>query len=129
MATQIFYSDLDLMFNIHPIKKDLVMSINEQAIIRSVKNLVLTNHYERLFQSELGSNVTKMLFENFSSFTQDYIQKEIYEVVTIFEPRVTNLTVEVTTSPDEHTLTATLKFYIENSTVLTTVDLLLERVR
>lgn len=129
MATQIFQSDLDLMFNIHPIKKDLVISNNEQAIIRSIKNLVLTNHYERPFQSEIGSNISKMLFENFSSFTANYLEKEIYDVITIYEPRISQLSVEVKAFPDENTMSATITFYIENSTVLTVIDLLLERTR
>lgn len=129
MATQIFQSDLDLMFNIHPIKKDLVISTNEQAIIRSIKNLVLTNHYERPFQSEIGSNISKMLFENFSSFTANYLEKEIYDVITIYEPRISQLSVEVKAFPDENTMSATITFYIENSTVLTVIDLLLERTR
>lgn len=129
MATETFYSDLDLTFKIHPIRKDLMLSTNEQAVIRSVRNLVLTNHYERLFQSEIGSNINKMLFENFSPFTSDHLKREIYEVVKIFEPRISQLIVDVKQQPDEHTLVATLQFYINNSTNITTVDILLERTR
>jgi len=129
MKTQTFHSDLDLMFKIHPSKKDLVLSINEKAVIRSVKNLVLTNHYERLFQSEIGSNVSKMLFEPMTSITANIVQREIYDVITIFEPRVSNLTVDVKMNPDENSLTATVQFYLENSITPVSVDLLLERIR
>ena len=129
MAEQILYSDLDLMFKVHPVRKDLVRSTNEQAIIRSVKNLVLTSHYERPFQAEIGSNVRKMLFEPITSMTANYLQKEIYDVIRTYEPRVTNLQVDVVQLPDQNALGVVIQFYITNSTDLTRIDLLLERLR
>ena len=129
MADQILYSDLDLMFKIHPVKKDLVRSTNEQAIIRSVKNLVLTNHYERPFQAGVGSNVRKMLFEPITSMTANYLQKEIDQVIRTFEPRVTNLMVDVQALPDIGAMNVIIQFYINNSTNLTRIDMLLERLR
>ena len=129
MAEQILYSDLDLMFKVHPVRKDLVRSTNEQAIIRSVKNLVLTSHYERPFQAEIGSNVRKMLFEPITSMTANYLQREIYDVIRTYEPRVTNLQVDVVQLPDQNALNVVVQFYITNSTDLTRIDLLLERLR
>ena len=129
MATQILYSDIDLMFKIHPVKKDLVLSTNEQAIVRSIKNLVLTGHYERPFQSEVGSNVSKMLFEPNSPLMANYLEREIYQVILTYEPRITGLVVNVISLPDESAINATIKFYIKNSTELTKIDLLLERIR
>jgi len=129
MATQILYSDIDLMFKIHPVKKDLVLSTNEQAIIRSVKNLVLTNHYKRPFRSEVGSNVRKMLFEPLTPLTANYVEKEIYDVLKIYESRITGLNVKVAVSADESYLNAVIQFYINTQTNLTKIDLLLERLR
>nr|QMP83612.1 MAG: hypothetical protein [Caudoviricetes sp.] len=129
MAEQILYSDLDLMFKIHPVRKDLVRSTNEQAIIRSVKNLVLTNPYERPFQAGVGSNVRKMLFEPITSMTANYLQKEIDQVIRTFEPRVTNLMVDVQALPDIGAMNVIIQFYINNSTNLTRIDMLLERLR
>ena len=126
---QILYSDLDLAFNIHPVKEDLVLSVNEKAVMRSVKNLVLTNHYERLFQSEIGSNVRKMLFENIDMSTANYVEREIYDVITAYEPRAKNFFVRVDAYPDENALRANVMFYIDNSTQPTVVDMLLERTR
>lgn len=125
----IVYTDLDLAFNIHPAKNDLVMSVNERAISRSVRNLVLTNHYERPFQSEIGSNVRKMLFEPITPLTENYVQREIYDVITAYEPRARNVMVQVTGMPDENALRANIIFYIENSARPTVVDMLLERTR
>ncbi len=129
MATQILYSDLDLMFKIHPVKKDLVLSTNEQAIVRSIKNLILTNHYERPFQAGIGSNVRKMLFEPFSPLTANYMEKEIYDVVKIYEPRITGLAVKVSTSVDESVMEVKIQFYLNTQTNLTRIDMLLERLR
>lgn len=126
---QILYSDLDLTFNIHPVKEDLVLSVNEKAVMRSVRNLVLTNHYERLFQSEIGSNVRKMLFENIDMSTANYVEREIYDVITAYEPRAKNVFVRVDAYPDENALRANVMFYIDNSTQPTVVDMLLERTR
>lgn len=129
MAQEIYYSDIDMVFNIHPVKEDLVISTNEAAIIRAVKNLVLTNHYERLFQSEIGSNISKMLFELISPLTANIVQREIYDVINTFEPRITNLKVDVDVSPDELSLIATIQFYIKNYTTSTVVEMVLERIR
>lgn len=129
MQEEIYYSDIDMVFNIHPVKEDLVISTNEAAIIRAVKNLVFTNHYERLFQSEIGSNVNKMLFELISPTTANILQREIYDVIRIFEPRVTNLEVHVQVAPDDLALIATIQFYLNVSTTATVIELLLERTR
>jgi phage baseplate assembly protein W len=129
MAQEVYYSDIDMVFNIHPVKEDLVISTNEAAIIRSVKNLVLTNHYERLFQSEVGSNISKMLFELISPLTANIVQREIFDVINTFEPRITNLKVDVDVSPDELSLIATIQFYIKNYTTSTVVEMVLERIR
>jgi phage baseplate assembly protein W len=125
----IVFSDLDLAFNIHPVRDDLVLSINEKAVTRSVRNLVLTNHYERLFQSEIGSNVRKMLFELISPLTENYVQKEIFDVITSYEPRAKNVYVEVDADPDGNSLRANVIFYVDGSARPVTVDMLLERSR
>ena len=57
------FRDLDLNFTSHPIRKDVNSFSNEYAIINSIKNLIFTQHYERPFQPELGSNLRRMLFE------------------------------------------------------------------
>ena len=60
------YKDIDVSFLKHPIKKDVLSVIGEDSIIQSLKNLILTNYYERLFQPQLGCNIRKLLFENMS---------------------------------------------------------------
>jgi phage baseplate assembly protein W len=82
------FKDLDLNFTIHPVKKDINTHKNEYAITNAVKNLILTNHYERPFQPEIGSNIRRLLFENVDSITGAQIEREITETIDNFEPRV-----------------------------------------
>ena len=77
------FSDLDLNFTIHPVRKDINRTTGDMAVINSVKNLVLTNHYERPFQPEVGSNVRRLLFENLDNITASSIEKEIEQVIKL----------------------------------------------
>jgi phage baseplate assembly protein W len=130
MATiQNRYSDLDLTFTIHPIKKDIVLSVDDQAVIRSIRNLVLTNHYERPFHPEIGSNVRKLLFEPISPLTANYIQREIEDTIRNYEPRAKLQQVIVQIEPDANFYSAIISFYINNRTEPTTINFVLQRLR
>jgi phage baseplate assembly protein W len=123
------FKDLDLNFQIHPIRKDINLHKNEIAIINSVKNLILTNHYERPFQPELGSNIRRLLFENVDSFMAAQIEREIQETVTNFEPRVRVTKVVATVSPDENRYNVEMEFFVVNNPNPITINFFLERVR
>ena len=110
------YTDLDLTFTMHPIKKDIVLSVDDQAVIRSVRNLILTNHFERPFHPEIGSNVRKLLFEPISPLTANYLQREIEDTIKNFEPRVKLQQVVVQVKPDQNYYSAIISFYINNKT-------------
>ena len=134
MATTIIqtnrsFRDLDLNFRIHPVKKDINTHKNEYAIINSIKNLVLTNHYERPFQPEIGSNIRRLLFEQVDSVTAAQIQREIEEVIGNFEPRAQVSKVEAIPSPDENKYQIYLEFFIVNNTAPITINFFLERIR
>ena len=92
------YADLDLDFLMHPTTKDVSKKTGEDAIKRSVRNLVLTNFCERPFRSFIGSNVRGLLFENATPMTAVFLQDAIREVINNFEPRV--LLSEVTVNFD-----------------------------
>ena len=125
-----FASDLDLTFLIHPIKKDLSISSDEQAIKNSVKNLILTNHYERLFHPEIGSNITKLLFENSSPLLMNHIENEIFNTITNFEPRVKLISIDVSDlSEENNAFIVTITYYALNATVASTIDIVLEKLR
>lgn len=123
------YSDLDLTFTMHPVRKDVVLSVDDQAVIRSVRNLILTNHYERPFHPEIGSNVRRMLFEPISPLTANYLQREIEDTIKNYEPRVKLQQVIVQIEPDANYYSAIISFYINNRTEPTTINFVLQRLR
>jgi len=123
------FRDLDLAFNIHPIKKDVNVHKGEYAIINSIKNLILTNHYERPFQPELGSNIRRLLFENVDSVMAAQIEREIEETIFNFEPRASVSKVVATATPDENRYSIELEFFIINNPSPITINFFLERVR
>jgi hypothetical protein len=106
------FKDISLSFSPHPVTKDLPVLLNERAIARSVRNLVETMPTERFFNSLIGTNVRETLFENFSRTTVYVIEDQIKETITNFEPRVTNLNVEVKGRPDDNELEIKVLFDI-----------------
>lgn len=123
------FRDLDLNFTIHPVKKDINVLKNEYAIINSVKNLVLTNFYERPFQPEIGSNVRRLLFENIDAFLASQIERAIEETIQNFEPRVRVSRITAIPRPDENRYNVELEFFVVNLTNPITITFFLERVR
>lgn len=123
------YKDLDLLFNVHPIKKDINKHTAEMAVINSIKNLVLTNHYERPFQPELGSNVSKLLFENLDFVTASSLEREIRQTIENFEPRVTVYRIMAIPDYDNNGFSVDMEFLLKNRTEPITITFFLERVR
>jgi phage baseplate assembly protein W len=122
-------TDLDLYFNIHPIKKDLSLSTGTQAIIRSLKSLILTNHYESPFHPEIGSSVRSLLFEPTNFLTANYIDKEIRNVIRNYEPRVTIVSLNVNITPDENAYSIVMHFSTIDLPTPITIDFLLTKLR
>jgi hypothetical protein len=123
------YSDIDLTFTRQPGKGDIALSYDDNAVIRSVRNLLLTNFYDRPFQPELGSNINELLFEPITSITASIIEEEIKNTLTNFEPRVSVSEIVVTAVPDQNAFFVRVTFFIGNNTAPTAVNLLLERNR
>ena len=123
------YSDLDLTFNKIPVTKDVALSYDEQSVIRSVRNLLLTNTYDRLFQPKIGSNVTKLLFENIDPLTAALLSNEIKTTIGNYEPRVTIQSISVNPNIDQNAYNVSLSFFIGNNSSPTAVNLLLQRSR
>ena len=123
------FKDLDLNFTVHPIKKDINILTSERAVINSVKNLILTNTYEKPFLPEFGSNVRKLLFENLDPITATMLQREIEEVLRTFEPRVRVSFVTVTPDYDRNAFEVTIQFFILNSTRPINLNFILQRTR
>ena len=123
------YSDIDFTFLRKPVTNDVALSFDEMAVVRSIRNLLLTNHYERPFQPEIGSNINALLFEPITPVTSASLQTEIENMINNYEPRAQLKSVVVSAQPDKNAYEVTLEFYIENATLPTTVTVLLERNR
>jgi phage baseplate assembly protein W len=123
------YKDLDLNFQVHPIKKDINKTLDEMAVIYAVKNLILTNHYERPFHPEIGSNLNKLMFENMDSITVSVMRKEFEQVIKNFEPRVNIKEIEITPEYEENRFSVKMTFYILSRTEPVTIEFFLNRER
>tara|TARA_R100000742_G_C4254600_1_gene72619 strand:+ start:365 stop:766 length:402 start_codon:yes stop_codon:yes gene_type:complete len=106
------FKDISASFKVNPLNYDLVPLKNEQAIARSVRNIVFTIPGEKPFNPEFGSNVTAILFENVDEVTAVTIQDEIYDSIRLFEPRVNLLNVAVNPDYDNNTFEATISYEI-----------------
>ena len=107
------FKDINLSFAPHPVTKDLTVLRNENAIKRSVRNIVQTIPTERFFNSILGSDVRNLLFDNFIDFgTASAIEDQITIAIQNFEPRVDNLQVNVNPKPDQNEFEVNVLFDI-----------------
>ena len=107
------FKDINLSFTPHPVTKDLTVLRNENAIKRSVRNIVQTIPTERFFNSIIGSDVRNLLFDNFVDFgTASAIEDQITIAIQNFEPRVDNLQVNVVPRPDQNEFTVNVLFDI-----------------
>tara|TARA_R100000231_G_scaffold125233_1_gene95561 strand:+ start:600 stop:1043 length:444 start_codon:yes stop_codon:yes gene_type:complete len=108
------YSDLDLNFALTPGKKDVSKKKDIEAVKQSVRNLILTNHYERPFHPEIGSSVRSLLFENINPITTNILKRAIGEVITNFEPRARLSAIDCFPDIDRNGYEVTIHFYIVN---------------
>ena len=129
MLTNKIYSVLDLNFLRVPGKGDVALSYDAQAVTRSIRNLILTNPYERLWNPNISTNLGALLFENISPISADLIESEIKLLLRNFEPRAILADLVVTPKPENNSYSVYLSYYLENATIPTTVTLLLERNR
>lgn len=129
IPSKIYYSDLDINLDRHPISGDVVRSTNDLAVVRAIKNLVLTDFYERPFKPNVGCNVRKLLFENFTPDIQEIVRQTIIDTIREFEPRCNNIDVKVTPYEDQNALTITIIFSLINREEPITLDFYLDRIR
>jgi phage baseplate assembly protein W len=123
------FSDIDLTFTRKPAGGDIALSYDSQAVIRSVRNLIQTNHYERLFNPDLGSSVSSLLFENISPLTGAILEREIKNVIDNYEPRAKVSSVVASPDYDHNAYNVSITFFIQNLTTPTTITVILQRNR
>ena len=124
------WRDLDLFFQRKPSTSDINKVTDVQAVKRSIRNLVLLNHYEKPFHPEIGSGVRDMLFELMTPITAVIITRHIEDVIENFEPRARLVGVRAYPDLDRNAYEVTVEFYVVNApTELVELTLALERIR
>jgi len=123
------YSDIDFTFTKKPVTADVALSYDSQAVVRSVRNLLQTKHYDRPFNPGLGSNIETMLFEPISPMIASTIEAEVRNTIKNYEPRVLLKDIQVVSKEEQNAYEVSITFFLENATIPTTVTLLLERNR
>ena len=123
------FKDLNLDFQQNSATKDIQKLTDVEAVKRSVRNLVNTNHYEKPFHPEIGSNLRGMLFELMSPQMNHVISKQIENLINNYEPRC-NLT-QVHTQPmfDRNGYSVQISFMVNNYQEPVIVESFLERLR
>jgi len=123
------YSDLDLDFFRNPSTNDVTKKRGIDAIKRSVRNLIMTNFYDRPFRSSIGSGIRELLFENSTPLTSIIIQKSVKLCLEKFEPRVRVTDVKVEDDVDNYRYNVTIDYVIINRELPIIQTLFLERIR
>ena len=123
------WSDLDLSLKRHPIQKDILPLKDDRAIKNAVKNLVLTNFYERPFQLSKGGNLSGFLFEPADAITAYEMKEAIRDVLKFYEPRITTGSIEILDDGERNAWRVNINFLIKNINIVTNVEVLLRRTR
>lgn len=106
------FKDISLSFDKHPVTNDVLVLKNEDAIKRSVRNIVNTVPNERLFNPIFGSDVKVRLFDFVDFGTASILEKQIQVAIENYEPRINNLFVDVNPKPDQNEFEITVSFNI-----------------
>ena len=123
------YSDLNLNFNKNPATKDIAKLKDVEAVKRSVRNLILTNRFERPFHPEIGSDIRALLFENMTPTIQTLLTDRIKDVLDTYEPRAVLNDVIVSGDMDLNQYGVTIKFYVREVPGIQIVSEFLQRLR
>jgi phage baseplate assembly protein W len=124
------YTDLDLFFGKKSSNSDVQEITDVKAVKRSIRNLVLLNHYEKPFHPEIASGVRDMLFENMTPVTAVILARKIEDVIQNFEPRARLVSVTALPNLDRNEYEVSIEFYVVNQpTELVDLSIMLERVR
>lgn len=123
------YSDFPSTFDIHPNKLDLVVKSNEESVKDSIRNILLTDRGEKLFNPIFGSDIRSLLFENFSPQTESSIREYVETSINNFEPRASLIDVIVSALPEINAYAVTVVFSVINKTDPVVLELILNRTR
>lgn len=123
------YSDFDSTFLPHPFTQQITRRTNVDSVKMALRNLILTNKYERLRNPDFGGNIRRYLFENFSETTASEIQEHIRNLIRNNEPRVRPITIRVVPNEEKQAINITIIFATSLVEENQEIELTLYRVR
>lgn len=123
------FTDMDIRLRNNPWNNDVSVIKDIEAVKFSVRNLIMTNFYERPFQPFIGGNISALLFENAGPITEYIIRKEIERVIFEYEPRVNRVIVSVQDKSDVNAYYVTISFNITYLQSQAEVNFFLNRLR
>jgi len=129
VATKDIYADLDIFFRKHPITGDIVRKTDTDAIKRSVRNIVLTNKFERPFKPNFGGSIRNKLFELNTDRQLNRMKRNLAKEIQQLEPRVNNVNVVFGDLEDSNNLDVTIFYNITNGAPQQEVEITVSRTR
>lgn len=123
------WTDLDLSLTVHPIRKDIIPLRDDVAVRNAIKNLLVSNFYERPFAVTKGANLRSLLFEPADHITKGIMRDNIRRVIQVYEPRAQVLGVSVLDMPNKNSYKIIVKFRIKENDTEQNVDIVLRRLR
>ena len=123
------FSDFFTDFSIHPTTGQLNRKTNENAIKQSVRNLLLTDKYERKFHPEIGSSFRALLFENMTPGIAQQVEEYVKDVINNYEPRAILIATNLDFNNDMNSVNVEVKFSIVNTEDVSTINFVLARNR
>tara|TARA_B100000927_G_scaffold231727_1_gene191750 strand:- start:2742 stop:3185 length:444 start_codon:yes stop_codon:yes gene_type:complete len=123
------HKDLDLSLKIHPIRKDIIPLKDDNAIKNAVRNLLVSNFFERPFQPSLGANLRGLLFEPMGGITKMNLKENIQRVLVRHEKRIEVLNIAIKEDIEGNSYHATVEFRIKETDTVNDVEIVLRRLR
>ena len=123
------YADFHTDFTLSPVNFDIARKTDEEVVKQSLRNLLLTSKGERLFQPGLGSNIRRLLFENFDPASIETAKQEISSLIRFNEPRCNLIGVDILTGYDENTVVINILFNVINRETPVSFNITLTRIR
>tara|TARA_B100001113_G_scaffold176295_1_gene144427 strand:- start:989 stop:1399 length:411 start_codon:yes stop_codon:yes gene_type:complete len=123
-----WYSDVDFNLTPHPSSGDIIVKQDKEAVKRSVRNIMLTNNFERPFRPNFGANLRGLLFEYADNMTRYELRQQVIEALNFYEPRVSVSSIELSDA-GRNGLNVNVKYGVRGIKEQQNVEVLLERVR
>lgn len=128
-SKQELYSDFFTDFAVYETTRDVAQLVNEEAVKTSIRNLLLTNRGDRLFNNGLGSDIRALLFDNAGPATEQILSDYVRKTIENYEPRANIIDIVVNVETDDNTANVGIVFNVINNSEPVVLELVLNRIR